>query len=41
MVCEEQKLYDFFPKFKNKDINYEDPMSRPRITLIGKLKNYK
>ena len=38
MVCEEQKLYDFFPKFKNKDINYEDPMSRPRITLIGKLK---
>jgi len=40
MVCEEQKLYDFFPKFENKIpfINYEDPMSRPRVTLIGKIK---
>ena len=40
MVCEEQKLYDFFPKFENRipSINYEDPMSRPRLTLIGKIK---
>jgi hypothetical protein len=38
MVCEEQKIYQFFPKFRNKIFDYEDPMSRPRITLIGNLK---
>ena len=37
MVCEEQKLYTLFPEFKNKNFDYEDPMSRPRITLIGRL----
>ncbi len=37
MLCEEQKLYQHFPKFKNNPFNYEDPMSRPRVTLIGKL----
>lgn len=37
MICEEQKLYRYFPKFKNNKFNYEDPMSRPRITLIGNL----
>ena len=31
MVCEEQKLYDFFPKFKNKDINYEDQCLDPEL----------
>ena len=43
MVCEENNLYNFFPKFNNKfpDIDYEDPMSRPRVTLIGKLKKTK
>ncbi len=38
MLCEEQKVYDHFPKFKNNSFDYEDPMSRPRITLIGNLK---
>ena len=38
MLCEEQKLYPYFPKFKKNPFNYEDPMSRPRVTLIGKLK---
>ena len=40
MVCEEKNLYNFFPKFNNKfpNIDYEDPMSRPRVTLIGNLK---
>ena len=38
MLCEEQKTYEHFPKFKNKNFDYEDPMSRPRITLIGNLK---
>ncbi len=38
MLCEERKLYKFFPKFDNKFSSYEDPMSRPRVTLIGKLK---
>ena len=38
MLCEEQKLYNFFPKFKNNPFNYEDPMSRPRVTLIGNIK---
>ncbi|MBC33988.1 MAG: hypothetical protein CMN01_05125 [Rickettsiales bacterium] len=41
MLCEEQKMYSFFPKFKYKSglgFEYEDPMSRPRITLIGELK---
>ena len=40
MLCEEQKMYQFFPKFENKipSIDYEDPMSRPRITLIGRIK---
>ena len=40
MICEEQKMYKFFPKFKNPksfNIDYEDPMSRPRVTLIGEL----
>ncbi len=41
MLCEEQKLYKFFPKFKNSSFNYEDPMSRPRITLIGNLRKTK
>ena len=39
ILCEEQKMYNYFPKFFNKlkkVSNYEDPMSRPRITLIGK-----
>ncbi len=38
MLCEEQKLYPLFPKFKKNPFDYEDPMSRPRVTLIGKLK---
>ncbi len=38
MLCEEQKLYQHFPKFKKNPFNYEDPMSRPRVTLIGKLR---
>ncbi len=38
MLCEEQKLYSFFPEFKKNPFNYEDPMSRPRVTLVGKLK---
>ena len=37
MLCEETKIYQFFPQFKNKSLIYEDPMSRPRVTLIGKL----
>ncbi|PPR43339.1 MAG: hypothetical protein CFH30_00233 [Alphaproteobacteria bacterium MarineAlpha8_Bin1] len=40
MICEEQKMYEFFPKFlynKKLSYEYEDPMSRPRITLIGEL----
>ena len=41
MLCEEKKLYKFFPKFDNKVSSYEDPMSRPRVTLIGKLKKTK
>jgi len=41
MLCEERKLYKFFPKFDNKISSYEDPMSRPRVTLIGKLKKTK
>ena len=38
MLTEEKKLYKFFPKFVMKNIAYEDPMSRPRVTLIGKIK---
>ncbi len=40
MICEENKLYEYFPKFDNKiaKINYEDPMSRPRVTIIGDIK---
>ena len=38
MVCEEEKIYRLFPKFKKQFGNYEDPMSRPRITLIGEAK---
>ena len=38
MVCEEEKVYKLFPKFKKQFGNYEDPMSRPRITLIGEAK---
>ena len=40
MVCEENDLYKFFPKFKNQmpGFDYEDPMSRPRVTLIGNIK---
>ncbi len=41
MLCEEQKLYSFFPQFENSTFDYEDPMSRPRITLIGNLKKTK
>ena len=39
MISEENRLYEYFPKFKNKfpEINYEDPMSRPRVTIIGKI----
>ena len=36
MLCEETKIYQIFPQFKNKSLIYEDPMSRPRVTLIGK-----
>ena len=32
MLCEERRLYRFFPKFDNKFSSYEDPMSRPRVT---------
>ena len=38
MVCEEERIYRLFPKFKKPFGNYEDPMSRPRITLIGEVK---
>ncbi len=38
MLCEEKKIYKFFPKFKKQFENYEDPMSRPRVTLIGEIK---
>ncbi len=38
MICEEEKVYQFFPKFKKQFGDYEDPMSRPRITLIGEIK---
>ena len=38
MMCEEQKMYNLFPEFKGSDFDYEDPMSRPRVTLIGELK---
>lgn len=38
MVYEEEKIYKLFPKFKKQFGNYEDPMSRPRITLIGEAK---
>tara|TARA_B100000029_G_C17539958_1_gene946301 strand:- start:552 stop:1352 length:801 start_codon:yes stop_codon:yes gene_type:complete len=40
MVCEETKLYQYFPKFDNNlpEINYEDPMSRPRVTIIGEIR---
>ena len=31
-------MYNLFPEFKGSDFDYEDPMSRPRVTLIGKLK---
>ena len=30
-----------FSKFDNKFSTYEDPMSRPRVTLIGELKKTK
>lgn len=38
MLCEEERIYQFFPKFKKQFTDYEDPMSRPRITLMGDLK---
>ena len=40
MLCEEQKAVSLFPSIQKKKnpFNYEDPMSRPRVTLIGKLK---
>ena len=41
MLCEERKLYNYFPKFNNNYSSYEDPMSRPRVTLIGKFKKTK
>ncbi len=44
MLYEEQKMYKFFPKFNlndKKEFFYEDPMSRPRVTLIGKLRKTK
>lgn len=42
MFCEEQTFLDYFPKFQrevklNSVISYEDPMSRPRVTVIGNL----
>ncbi len=42
MFCEEQQFLDYFPKFKkevkpNKFLSYEDPMSRPRVTVIGEI----
>ena len=38
MVCEEEKSLSIVSKFKKQFTNYEDPMSRPRITLIGEIK---
>lgn len=40
LFYEEQKNVSAFPVFKNRDTtySYEDPMSRPRLTVIGKLK---
>ena len=43
LFYEEQKNTSDFPVFKNKNFikindNYEDPMSRPRLTVLGKLK---
>ncbi len=41
MFYEEIKNENFFPSFNNKKLgfkcSYEDPMSRPRLTLLGKL----
>lgn len=39
LFYEEQKDINLFPEFDNKKLiqSYEDPMSRPRITVIGKL----
>lgn len=46
LFYEEQKFEDFFPTFgkenyKNKKQFYEDPMSRPRLTVIGELHKIK
>jgi len=38
MLCEDKKLHKLFPKFNRIKLEYEDPMSRPRVTLIGKIK---
>lgn len=40
LFYEEQKEIDLFPEFDNSDLpyDYEDPMSRPRLTVIGELK---
>ena len=45
LIYEEQKFREFFPKFENPlpnipNHNYEDPMSRPRLSIIGKLEIY-
>lgn len=39
LFYEEQRNLDFFPVFENKDksFEYEDPMSRPRLTVTGVL----
>ena len=40
LFYEEQKEIKFFPEFDNSNLpyDYEDPMSRPRLTVIGELK---
>ena len=42
MFYEEQQFLDYFPKFKKlktqvTKLSYEDPMSRPRVTVIGNI----
>lgn len=40
LLSEEQQFKNYFPIYKNKirfSQNYQDPMSRPRITLIGEI----
>ena len=41
LFCEEQRNEEIFPKFNTTDRseneNYEDPMSRPRVTVVGQI----